>query len=247
MKKRTIILLFIFIIITISIILNPRLRTISINYFNKITVLFNNNEEDVNYIYGIDVSHHQGIIKWNLVNKWGNNKIEFVYIKATEGATYFDKNYRMNFSGAKKNGLLTGSYHYFRTSSSVKDQFNNFISHISKKRQDLIPLIDVEEKRNWTNKEFHKNFLKFLFMVEKFFGKKPMIYTVNSFYNKHLSGRYDGYHFLIGRYGKKSPFMIDGKDWTIWQFTEKGKIKGIKKNVDIDRLNKGFKLDDIKL
>jgi hypothetical protein len=28
---------------------------------------------------------------------------------------------------AKENGFLVGSYHYFRTSSPVKDQFNNFI------------------------------------------------------------------------------------------------------------------------
>jgi len=37
---------------------------------------------------GIDVSHHQGNINWRTVAQ--NKKIQFVYIKATEGKTYLD-------------------------------------------------------------------------------------------------------------------------------------------------------------
>ncbi|OYT15775.1 MAG: glycosyl hydrolase family 25, partial [Bacteroidetes bacterium 4572_77] len=188
----------------------------------------------VGRIYGIDVSHHQGKIDWTKVKKWKNKNISFVYIKATEGATYIDKTYKINFKEARENGLLVGSYHYFRTSSSVENQFENFINTVDKSKQDIIPLIDVEEKRNWSNKEFHKNFKNFLTMVEDHFGKKPMIYTVNSFYNVHLSGKYKSYHFLIGRYGENAPNMRDKTDWTIWQFSETGEVNGIPKYVDID-------------
>ena len=199
----------------------------------------------VGEIYGIDVSHHQGKIEWEKVKKWKNKKLDFVYIKATEGATYIDKTYKTNIKEAKENDFLVGSYHYFRTTSSIENQFQNFIKTIDKGKQDLIPLIDVEEKTNWTNKEFHKNFKAFLNMVENYFGQKPMIYTVNSFYNLNLSGKYKEYHFLIGRYGPNAPNMRDKTSWTIWQFSETGKVEGIPKYVDIDVLNDKYNLQDL--
>ena len=199
----------------------------------------------VGEIYGIDVSHHQGKIEWEKVKKWKNKKLDFVYIKATEGATYIDKTYKTNIKEAKENDFLVGSYHYFRTTSSIENQFQNFIKTIDKSEQDLIPLIDVEEKTNWTNKEFHKNFKAFLNMVENYFGQKPMIYTVNSFYNLNLSGKYKEYHFLIGRYGENAPNMRDKTSWTIWQFSETGKVEGIPQNVDIDVLNDKYNLQDL--
>lgn len=204
-------------------------------------------EDEIGNIYGIDISHHQGDINWSKVKQWKNHKISFIYIKATEGATYQDKAYKQNISGAKQNGFLIGSYHYFRTTSSVKEQFENFIKNVDKDKQDLIPLIDVEENSNWNNSKFHKNFQEFLDMVENHFGSKPMIYTVNSFYNHTLSGKYNSYYFLIGRYGKNPPNMRDNSSWTVWQFSETGKVNGILKNVDIDVINKTYYLKDLLL
>lgn len=198
-------------------------------------------------IYGIDISHHQGKIEWKKVKKWKNKKLDFVYIKATEGSTYVDITYKNNIEEAKANDFLVGSYHYFRTTSSIEDQFQNFINTIDENQQDLIPLIDVEEKTNWTGIEFHKKFQEFLNMVEDHFGKKPMIYTVNSFYNLNLAGRYKEYHFLIGRYGENAPNMRDKSNWTVWQFSETGKVDGIPKLVDIDVINHKYKLQDLLL
>lgn len=206
-----------------------------------------NSIDKIGDIYGVDISHHQGNIDWTKMKKWENKKIEFIYLKATEGATYIDKTYQRNLDGAKKSNLLVGSYHYFRTTSSVKNQFKNFIQNVDKQKQDLIPLIDVEEKKNWNNSEFHKNFQEFLDMVENHFDSKPMIYTVNSFYNNHLSGKYNSYHFLIGRYGKNPPNMRDKSSWTVWQFSETGKVNGIPKDVDIDVINNKYSLKDLLL
>jgi lysozyme len=198
-------------------------------------------------IYGIDISHHQGKIDWAKVNNWEGHKINFVYIKATEGATFIDHMYESNIKGARENGFLIGSYHYFRTTSSPEKQFNNFITVVDKDLQDLIPLIDVEERKYWNSKTFHSNFQQFLDLVEDHFGKKPMIYTVNSFYNKNLAFKYRKYKFLIGRYGKNEPLMKDGKNWTMWQFSETGKVKGIPKKVDIDVLNYKYDVVDLVL
>ena len=91
------------------------------------------------------MSHHQKKINWIDVAK---DNIDFVYIKATEGATYKDPRYEENISGAKKARLLVGVYHYFRMTSSARKQFQNFMAAIGKHKIDLIPMIDVETSDN---------------------------------------------------------------------------------------------------
>ena len=113
--------------------------------------------------HGIDVSNHQGDIDWSLVGT--DKNIKFVYIKATEGATHIDKKYSHNIKKAKNNGLLVGSYHYLRNTSSILEQFMNFVSIADKDMQDLIPMIDVEEK---VDKD---SILLFCKLIEKHYGK----------------------------------------------------------------------------
>ena len=88
--------------------------------------------------FGIDVSHHNGKINWEQVPD-----VEFVYIKATEGATYVDPMFLQNIKGAKARKLQVGAYHYFRTTSSVQKQFENYKKHVKKSDIDLIPMVDV--------------------------------------------------------------------------------------------------------
>jgi lysozyme len=198
-------------------------------------------------IIGIDISHHQGNIDWSEVSTWNDQPIQFIYMKATEGETHQDSMYKTYMKEAKELDIPIGSYHYFRTSSEPRDQFENFMKVIDKNEQDLVPMVDVEEIKHWNSKTYHKNLKLFLKLVEDEFGKKPIIYTVNSFYNHHLSNKYDEYEFLIGRYGKNSPNMRDKKQWFAWQFSESGKVKGIPKTVDIDVLNEGVSLKSIQL
>ena len=108
-------------------------------------------------------------------------------------------------------------------------------------------MVDVEEKKKWSDKEFHKNLKEFLTLVEEHYGVKPLIYCVNSFYNEHLSRGYKDYQFMIGRYGPNEPNMRHGGPWMIWQFSETGEVRGIEKKVDIDRLNPRYKLSDLLL
>lgn len=58
---------------------------------------------------GIDVSKHNGVIKWKEIAK--NKRIKFVYIRATHGKGYVDRHYRRNIRLARKYGLKVGSYH----------------------------------------------------------------------------------------------------------------------------------------
>jgi lysozyme len=208
-----------------------------------------NNKENfvssTNGAYGIDVSHHQGKIKWDEVRLWGKSKIEFVYIKATEGATYHDRNYYKNIEGAKKNGLLVGSYHYFRTTSTPEAQFKNFKSQVDRNAQDLIPMIDLEENNNWDTKTYNKNLQVFLKLVEEYYRRKPILYSVQGFYNTYLKHKYLKYHWNIARYNINPPSLQDKNRWSIWQFTDQGEISGIDKRVDLNVLNSKTGVNDI--
>ena len=68
---------------------------------------------DVSYpegyeIHGIDISHHQGKIDWQELKDKGvidKFPIRFVMIKATEGASQIDENFRENFYQAREHGF----------------------------------------------------------------------------------------------------------------------------------------------
>jgi lysozyme len=194
-------------------------------------------------IFGIDVSHHQGIIDWPKVKKWRDKEISFVYIKATEGSTYQDKRYKQNFLEAKKTGFLVGSYHYFRTTSTPQHQFENFIKNINPEAQDLIPMIDLEENNNWSDKEYISNLKIFLHLIENHFGSKPLLYSVQGFYNTYIQNEFNSYHWNIARYNVKQPHLLDKNRWSIWQFSDKGRINGINKNVDLNQIRHNLNLD----
>jgi lysozyme len=195
---------------------------------------------------GIDVSHHQGDINWQEVSK---QKILFVYIKATEGKTYTDPKFHANIKGAKKHGLKVGAYHFFRMTSGAREQFNHFYSQVGKYKMDLIPMIDVEvpHKEVKSIKQVQDSLDVFIKLVTQKYGKKPMIYGTQRSYNTYCASKYNNLHLYIGRYNTKGP-EINGKgSYTIWQYSECGKIKGIPKPVDLCKFRKGYGVKDIKL
>lgn len=208
---------------------------------------YGHKEERVGQIYGIDLSHHQGKIDWSKVREVNGHEISFVFIKATEGATYQDPLYKSNFTQAKSNGLKVGSYHYFRTTSSVADQLANFKRSVNKADQLLIPMIDIEENDNLSTEEFNAHLLKFLKGIEQYYHCKPILYSTQRFYNTHLKEKYLDYHWMIGRFSKQKPVLQDSNKWTIWQYSDKGQVDGIDKAVDLDVLRFGIKIDVLTL
>lgn len=195
--------------------------------------------------FGIDVSRHNGDINWSIVKK--HNKLLFVYVKATEGATYVDPSYDRNISGARNAGYLVGSYHYFRMTSSSHSQFKNFIGAIGNNEQDLIPMVDVETTDKHSYKETRDSLNVFLRLVKAHFGKAPMIYATNRSYNEICGASYNNYHLYIGRYGENAPRISGKGQYSIWQYSQDGSLRGIPKPVDLAKFNSRYSVKDIKL
>ena len=195
---------------------------------------------------GIDVSRHQKDIDWKKV---AADNVQFVYIKATEGATYQDPMFKKNIEGAQKAGLLVGVYHFFRMTSTPEEQFENFKRAMKGYKMDLVPMIDVEptdkEMKGKSIKDLQKNLDKFIALVKAEYGVPPMIYGTQRSYNTYCAPKYNNYHLYIGRYGKNSPEIIGKGTYTIWQYTETGKINGIQVAVDICKFNPKYGIKDI--
>lgn len=128
---------------------------------------------------GIDISSHQGFIDWDKVSS--DKNIRFVYIKATEGSTYRSPHYIYNTAMAKRYGLLVGSYHYITSTSSIDQQFKSFSEFAVKSAQDLIPMVDVEVRGNWSRAQLQDSVDKFCQLVEVHYGVQPMIYSTIGF------------------------------------------------------------------
>ncbi len=196
---------------------------------------------------GIDVSHHQGKIDWKEVAK--DKQIKFVYIKATQGTSIKDKNYEQNIKGARRQGLRCGSYHYLSCLTSVRSQFRNFQKAMRGHKQDLIPMIDIEHEgvKRWSKKQVQDSVALFAKLIERKYGKKPLIYSHVNFYNSHFTPRYNKYFLFLSRYSSERPSIKGVGRHNIWQFTDRGRVRGIHGNVDLDRFMSGTSLSSIRL
>lgn len=181
-------------------------------------------------IYGIDVSHYQGAINWQMVATDPN--VKFVYIKATEGANLVDKNYVKNIKEAMRVGIPVGIYHFFRPTASAMTQMRNLTDNVDVRKHNLVPIIDVESRGRGSLRSFQDKLQMFLDQVEHAYGVRPIIYTGQNFYNEHLAGAFLKYSFMIAKYADEPPMLIDNANVLMWQFTSKGHVNGINGEVD---------------
>ncbi|MBR7017803.1 MAG: glycosyl hydrolase family 25 [Prevotella sp.] len=190
-------------------------------------------EDTCTHIHGIDLSHYQGKVFWETVGD--NTKMQYVYLKATEGGDRIDDKYEQNIELAHRYGLKVGSYHFFRPKSELKKQLENFKTQCRPGDQDLIPMIDVESTGGLSTVQFCDSLMRFLEMVEEAYRQKPLIYTGRNFYNKHLQRKIDDYPLMVAMYANEPPVLADDRDYLIWQYTAKGRINGINTYVDKSR------------
>ena len=212
---------------------------------------------DVNYrvggsVYGVDFSHYQKDVDWdnlalycdkdgNVYNDKPKDKkymqpVFFVYLKATEGATIKDETYSVRTIEAERHGVLKGAYHFLHLSADIDAQIKNFLETVTWNEGDLPPALDVEvdaQAEKYGKHQVQDMTFKWLSGVEKRLGVRPIIYTRERFRDKYLreDSRFAKYKCWISRYNDQGP---DNKDWKIWQFTEKGSIRGYAKAIDIN-------------
>ncbi len=201
-------------------------------------------EDTCKHVHGIDISHYQKNVFWETISN--NTKMAYVYMKATEGSTHIDSQYKNNIDLAHRYGLKVGSYHFYRPKTPQQAQLDNFMAQCRPEDQDLLPMIDIETKSGLSTEAFRDSLMKFLNLVEAAYHQKPLLYTYANFYDAYLVGQIDDYKLMVAQYTLTEPKLKDDRDFEMWQYTGKGHINGINGYVDKSRFMGKHKLKEIR-
>lgn len=199
-------------------------------------------ESNKYFVKGVDVSHHNPILKWDVVL---DQNITFAYLKATEGTTHEDRNYPFNYELARKANIKVGSYHFYTFALSGKEQAQHFLKIAQFKQGDMIPAIDVEHSPAnpySKDKEYIAMVIKELKVLEnelfEHFGVHPLIYTNKDCYKLYVKNDFPNNPiWMCDLHNEPSD---DVKNWRIWQFSHKGEIPGIEGDIDLNYYRYSF-------
>lgn len=214
--------------------------------------------------FGIDVSHYQGAIDWSKVS---GQSVQFVFIKATQGASGYDPMFKKNWEGVLsvknvQNKIQRGAYHFLTANNPAVAQARNFLTTVGQlATEDIAPCVDVEwdfSKNSdgqvvdrWAKlkpEEIVSVIKLWINEVEKSTGRRPIIYTNAEWWKSRIGSNHglDNYKVWIADYtskslGRESPVVPPNFNWLMWQITDRGVIKvaGLTNGLDISVIKSG--------
>ncbi|MDE5938363.1 MAG: glycoside hydrolase family 25 protein [Lachnospiraceae bacterium] len=191
---------------------------------------------------GIDVSRYQDKIDWEKV---ADDEVDYAFIRLgirgyTEGEILEDETFETNISGALKNDIDVGVYFFTQALSEeeAEEEAEFVIESIAPYKVTYPVVIDVEavtstkaRGNDLTSEERTKYCIAFCEKIKEA-GYTPMIYgnlkTFTLLLNIEELEEYDKW---FAYYDDMYYFPYDFK---IWQYTNKGKVSGIKGDVDMN-------------
>ena len=186
-------------------------------------------DADAYGVSGLDVSHYQGVIEWPEV---AAAQPAFIFIKATEGRSLRDHAFLHNWTKAGEAGIRRGAYHFFRPEVDPAEQASLFFGTVLLQPGDFPPVLDVEDAGNLPPTLLVSAVREWLDLAELRYGVKPILYTGQNFYNRYLAGKFNDYPLWLARYDRQQPVTICGRDYQFWQYSDRGRVRGIKGKVD---------------
>lgn len=184
-------------------------------------------------ITGVDLSKYSGKIDFEVLQM---QKIDFVYLKVTEGVTLKDRKFDRNYKNAKKHQFSVGAYHFLRFNRNGKAQAEHFLNHIKGKSFELPLVLDVE---SWTNVRKHDPVMvtqevkAFISEVKKHRPENIIIYTNEHGYHSYIENKVNAELWICSF--NKRPNIAD--DWLFWQHLHDKSIPGVSGVVDINTFN----------
>ena len=185
---------------------------------------------------GIDLSCWQEKVNYLELKAQG---IDFAIIRCGFGKNISQKDSKFedHYAGLKYAGIKIGAYlySYANTIEGAKVEAKNCLEFIKNKKFDLPIFYDLEDAKTTGNAsketitEMAKIFCEEIIKA----GYQAGVYTnLNWFTNKITVKELEKYNIWLAQWGTEkhsANFKVD-----IWQYTSKGKIKGINGNVDLD-------------
>ncbi|MBE9665937.1 glycoside hydrolase family 25 protein [Mucilaginibacter boryungensis] len=188
------------------------------------------------HIHGIDVSYAQGKIDWQKVRAMQEDsvRINFAFVKATEGLLKVDPYFKRNWREAPKVGITCGAYHFFRPEKNGLWQARFFLQNVNIEKGDLPPVADIEVLDRTSPQAMRKELKAFLTYVENKTRVRPIIYTNISFYADYLAGHFDEYTLWIANFHQPELAMDEKTKWQFWQHSDIARVNGINHTVDFN-------------
>lgn len=194
---------------------------------------------------GIDVSHWNGSINWNLVQKSG---IDFAILKCMYEAKShrIDETFEANYRNAGAMGIARGVY-IFIASASIADpqgDANALLKHLNGRPLEYGIWLDLEASvlRN-QGKDKIKELAYIYAGIFRAAGYYCGIYCNKDWYDNviHEDLKKDFEFWIaryprndVGAYNKNSSLRPSYTTAVAWQYSSKGKVEGISGNVDLD-------------
>jgi lysozyme len=191
-----------------------------------------------NNAQGIDVSHHQGIVDWAKVKASG--KVDFAFVKATEGLGYVDPQFKRNAAEANAAGIPVGFYHYAHPeTNNALDESRAFVAAVKGNEAQLPYVLDLEGEASKLNKAVLTNWaLTFMREAMRLTGSEVMLYTGAYFARDEVGEALGEFPLWIAHYGATTPLANNTwKEWTVFQYSSTGSVPGIVGNVDMNEYN----------
>lgn len=213
-------------------------------FFNSIYAL--SPQGDLRY-EGIDVSNWQGYIDYSQVK---NSGIEIVYIKASQGTTYKDPYFEINYENAKANNLKVGFYH-FLTATNVEEaeqQAVFFASVISGKQADCKLALDYEQFYGVSKEQINEIAIAFIQKIKELTEKEVIVYSdlsnVENTFNEVVASNGELWLAFYGDYRNLENVNSSWDDFIGVQYTDRGSVSGINTVVDRDLFTEEIFLED---
>jgi len=189
-------------------------------------------------VHGIDVSKWQGDINWPTTKRGG---IAFAFIKATEGGDHLDARFAENWANAGRAGMPRGAYHFYYFCRTPQEQARWFMRNVPRDPAALPPVLDVEWnhqsktcKRKPSPARIRQEMRTWMGLVQRHYGKKPVIYTTVDFYKDNQLQRLSEGEFWLRSVAGHPREVYPGQSWSFWQYTGTGRVPGISGDTDIN-------------
>lgn len=196
-------------------------------------------------VFGIDVSHHNGVIDWAQVKTSG---VKFAILKCIYEAQShrIDERFEANYKGATDNGILTGVY-IFIASASIKDPEGDakaLLKHLKGRALPLGIWLDYESGvLRCIGKERIRDLTYIYADIFKAAGYNVGIYCNKDWYDNviHADLKRDFKFWLAryprndaGQYNDNSSLKPKMSGCVAWQYSSKGNVPGIKTKCDLN-------------
>lgn len=188
-------------------------------------------------VTGLDISSHNGVVDFQ---RLAADSIDFVVLKATEGATFKDPRFQTNYRAAREAGIpAIGVYHFFKFNTDGKMQGINLLNSVRGKTLELPLVIDLEDWTNPGEMATDSVVVRLRAMIEylESNGHAVMLYTNKDGYERFLRGRFIDYPLWICSF-TTPPLPSDADmEWSIWQYSHWGWTPGVDGDVDLNTFN----------